>query len=165
MDKKTTYQRKLFSANEKEVIDVLHILKENGYPEIIPDIIKVYIENNSLLVKEQALYILNNLKDKEAVPYFIKGIELSIHSELRPHLISACWQNGLDFSSYLSYFIKVVAFENIESAIEAYSVIESNIALLKKEQQVELKNEIKDISKTNRLKNVELFNEIIKLAC
>ena len=163
MDKKTTYQRKLFSSNAKEVIVVLDSLKENGYAEIIPDIIKVYIENPSDEVKEQALFILNNLKDKESVPYFIKGLEQSKNSVLRANIISACWQNGLDFSPYLSIFIHIVANENVETAIEAFSVLESNVALLNEKQIDLLKKESEKIYNTKGLQNKELFREVMKL--
>lgn len=163
MDKKTTYQRLLFSGKENEVIETLNTLNDKGYPEIIPDIIKVYLENPSPSVKENALFILNNLKDKASVSYFMKGLELSMNNDLRPHVISACWQNGLDFSPFLTHFIKIIVSENFDSAIEAYSVIESNVSLLDDKDLLILRKETEKISKQKDLKNLILFKEVQKL--
>ena len=163
MDRKITLRRKLFSSDEKEVLETLNILTEKGYPEIVPDIIKLFMDNTSLKVKEQALFILNNLKDKTSVPYFIEGLQSSKKTKSNSSLISSCWQNGLDFSPYLSFFTKITALENIETAIEAYSVIESNISLLSDEELKNHKKEFEKICKMKDLKNKKLLDEIRKL--
>ncbi len=160
MNTKITLRRKLFSSNEKEVLETLNILTEKGYPEIVPDIIKLFIENPSWNVKDQAIFILNNLKDKSSVPYFIEGLKSSGKTKCNGQLISSCWQNGLDFSPYLSFFTEIIAIENIEIAIEAYSVIESNISLLSDEKLENYKKEFEKICKTKNVKNKNLLEEI-----
>ena len=159
MNAKLTFQRKLFSSNEKEVLETLNILTEKGYPEIVTDIIKVFIEHPSAEVKNSAVFILNNLKEKASVPHFMEGLKTSKNSS-HALLVSACWQNGLDFSPYLSFFTEIIAREEIEIAIEAYSVIESNISLLSDEDLENYKKEFDKICKMKTVKNKNLLDEI-----
>jgi hypothetical protein len=163
MEKKTTYIRQLFSTDEKEVLAALAHLTENGYPEIAADLTKLYSETSSLVVKENTIYILNNLKNKNSVSHFIKGLKLVQNKESRINLISACWQNGLDYSIYLDYFIDIVATESINHAIEAFSVIECNLPLLDNESLKKLKTHIINVRKSNKIENLKLFEEIEKL--
>jgi hypothetical protein len=163
MDRKTTYQRKIFSSNEKEVLSALSSISEKGYVEIVSDLIKLYSETQSGLIKEKTIFILNNLKDKHSVKYFMDGLQIVKNIEARVQLISACWQNGLDFSSYLFYFTDIIALESINHAIEAFSVIESNISLLSEKQINDLKSYIKAFRKKNVIKNQSLFAEVEKM--
>jgi hypothetical protein len=163
MDRKTTFQRKIFSANEKEVLNVLSHISEKGYPEIVTDLITLYSKTNSLLIKEQTIFILNNLKNKNSAEHFMKGLQSVKNNEIKNHLISACWQNGLDFSPYLSYFTDIIANDDINNAIEAFSVIENNISLLSEKQIKTLKSHLIKTRKNKVINNVRLFEEIEKL--
>ena len=60
----------------------------------------------------------------EAVPALVEAIENSKYSSLRPLLVSACWQNGLDYSAHIPVFVKIALEDNLECAIEAVSVME-----------------------------------------
>lgn len=163
MEKKTTYIRQLFSANEKEVLAALAHLTENGYPEIATDLIKLYSETTSSLIKENTIYILNNLKNKNSVYYFVKGLKLVQNKEARINLISACWQNGLDYSIYLDYFVDIIANESINHAIEAFSVLECNLTLLNNETLGKLKTHTVNVRKSKKIENLNLFLEVEKM--
>ena len=163
MERKINYQRKLFSSKTNEVLESLNAIQNNGYPEIIPDIIKVYVENENEEIKQNALFILNNLKEKESVSYFMDGLKFSENSDLRVNVISACWQNGLDFSSYIPTFLNILTEENIETAIEAYSVIESNIPLLSEDHLLELRKKTEELSLQPNSRNIELLLEVKKI--
>lgn len=163
MDRKTTFQRKLFSANEKKVLSTLSNISEKGYSEIVTDLIKLYSETSSQTIKDQTLFIFNNLKDKNSVEFFIQGLKKVKNDDIRIPLISACWQNGLDFSPFLSYFSDIIANENINHAIEAFSVIESNISLLSEKQIESLKNHVIKTREKGNIANMSLFEEVEKL--
>ena len=40
-------------------------------------------------------------------------------------LLTACWQNGLDFSTFLPVFIDLIIHEDWEIAFEAFTVIDN----------------------------------------
>jgi len=165
MNRKINFQRKIFSTNEKEVLSALSHISEKGYSEIVTDLITLYSETKSEPIKEQTIFILNNLKDKNSVEYFMKGLQTVINNEIRTHLISACWQNGLDYSPYLSCFSDIIAKEDINNAIEAFSVIESNISLLSEKQIEILKNHLFNTRKKGDINNLKLFEEVEKMLC
>ncbi|MBI5541770.1 MAG: hypothetical protein HY951_17045 [Bacteroidia bacterium] len=163
MNHKINLQRKLFSTNEKEVIEVLKNISEKGYPEIVTDLIGLYSSTTFESVKSKIYYILSNLKDKNSVSYFMDGLKLQTDSEIRNQLISACWQNGLDFSEHLEYFIEVISKENMFNSIEAFSVIESNYTSLEENKLAELRNHLKEIIKTTSEENMKLLIEVESL--
>jgi hypothetical protein len=163
MDRKTTFQRKIFSSNEKEVLKALSLISEKGYPEIITDIISLFTQSKSKLIKEQILFILNNLKNKNSVEHFMKGLLSIKNNEIKNPLISACWQNGLDFSPFLSCFADIIVKDDINNAIEAFSVIENNISLLSEKQIKTFKNYLIKTRKESEINNVSLFEEVEKL--
>jgi hypothetical protein len=163
MNKLTTYKRNLFSNNENEVLDTLYLLRDNGYPELIPDLFRVYTNNLSIKVKDEIMFLLNNVKNKEAVPYFIQGLEENMNNPFRHKFIESCWQNGLDFSLYISFFIKIVANEPFENAFEAFTVIENNCKLAIEEMIVDMKRIIDSIIKENSQNNKALMIELQKL--
>jgi hypothetical protein len=163
MDKKTIYIRQLFSSNEKEVLAALSHITEKGYPEIATDLIKLYSETSSSLIKEHTIYILNNLKNKDSVAHIIKGIKRVQNKDARLNLISACWQNGLNYTDHLDYFINIIASESIHHAIEAFTVIECNFSLLNNEQLNKFKKHILKVKKSNKIENSKLFAETEKM--
>jgi len=163
MDKKTTYIRQLFSSDEKEVMAALSHITEKGYPEIATDLIKLYSETPSSLVKETTIYILNNLKNKNSVIHFVKGLIQVQNKDARIDLISACWQNGLNYSDHLDYFIDIIATESIHHAIEAFTVIECNFSQLNNKQMNKFKKHLIKVRKSKKIKNSKLFAEIEKM--
>lgn len=163
MDHKITLQRKLFSSNEKEVIEVLKNISEKGYPEIVTDLIGLYSSTKFESVKNQIYFILANLKDKNSVSYFMDGLKLETNPDIRTQLISACWQNGLDFSKYLEYFIEVIAKENMFNSIEAFSVIEGNYTNLEEDELTKLRSFAKKLKKITVQENLKLLSEVESL--
>lgn len=160
MTHKINLQRKLFSTNEKEVIEVLKNISEIGYPEIITDLIGLYSSSQFENVKNQIYFILSNLKDKNSVSYFIHGLKLETNPEIRTQLISACWQNGLDYSDYLEYFIEIISKESMFNSIEAFSVIEGNYTNLEESKLIELRSFVKKIKKETVEENLKLLSEV-----
>lgn len=163
MNHKINLQRKLFSTNETEVLEVLKNISEKGYPEIVTDLIGLYSSTSFESVKSKIYFILSNLKDKNSVSFFIDGLKLQTNTEIRNQLISACWQNGLDFSEYLKYFIEVISKENMFNSIEAFSVIEGNFTNLEENKLLELRNHLKEIKKTTSEENLKLLIEVENL--
>ena len=163
MNQKITLQRKLFSTNEKEVLDVLKNISEKGYSEIVTDLISLFASSQFENVRKQTYFILSNLKDKNSVLYFMDGLKLQPESEARTQLISACWQNGLDFSNYLEYFIEIISKESMFNSIEAFSVIEGNYTNLEEDKIIELRKITKKIIKDTKGENLKLLLEVESL--
>jgi hypothetical protein len=55
----------------------------------------------------------------------MRAIEDDKYKGIRKTILTACWQNGLDFSTFLPVFIDLVIHEDWETAFEAFTVIDN----------------------------------------
>lgn len=55
----------------------------------------------------------------------MRAIEDDRLKAIRKQLLTACWQNGLDFSTFVPVFIDQVINEDWETAFEAFTVIDN----------------------------------------
>lgn len=69
--------------------------------------------------------LLGSVKDKESVNSFMRAIENDKYKSIRKEILTACWQNGLDFSAFLPVFIDFIIREDWEIAFEAFTVIDN----------------------------------------
>jgi hypothetical protein len=65
------------------------------------------------------------VKDKESVNSFVRAIENDKYKGIRKSILTACWHNGLDFSTFLPVFIDLIIHEDWEIAFEAFTVADN----------------------------------------
>jgi len=118
----------LQSGKERIIVDTIRQLYINGTAEILPHLFKLYFTTASKMIRTEILSLLNDLKDKKSGPYFIEAVRTYKGQENYQKIVSACWQNGLDFSNDLKIFIDLVIEQDLLTAIEAFSVVEGNIS-------------------------------------
>jgi hypothetical protein len=56
----------------------------------------------------------------------IEAIQNQKYAPELKELVSSCWENGLNYSNYLSLFIDLLIENDLEVAFEAYTVIMNN---------------------------------------
>jgi hypothetical protein len=116
---------KLLSPNENEVLTVLSELKETGNTNILPIIIDLYSTTESNLVKSSIYNILAELKHTDSIAILIHAIENPKYFSIREDLVKTCWENGLNFSPYISTFVDLVINGDYMTSFEAFTVIEN----------------------------------------
>ncbi|MDP3434327.1 MAG: hypothetical protein Q8T04_15375, partial [Bacteroidota bacterium] len=67
--------------------------------------------------------IFANLKDKDSVPLLIEAIQNQKYAPELKLLVSGCWENGLNYTNYLSLFVDLLIRQDFPVAFEAYTVI------------------------------------------
>ncbi|PIP54834.1 MAG: hypothetical protein COX07_03155 [Bacteroidetes bacterium CG23_combo_of_CG06-09_8_20_14_all_32_9] len=165
MNHKISLHKKLFSANEKEVIYTLKNISKKKYFELVTNLIDLFAKSTSKNIKNEVFNILINLKDNNSVKYFMEGLIKQTDANVRLQLISACWQNGLNYSPYINYFIEIICNESITHAIEAYSVIEMNYMKLDEKQLSIFKENVKKLKNQSSGENLKLLIEVESLVC
>lgn len=118
-------QANLFSANTAVVISALNTLKEKGNSAYLPLLFDLLNSNPEEAIEKEILFILDNLKMKDAVPYIAEALQNDKYLPIRKKLTMACWENGLDYSNYLPVFVNLVINEKWETGFEAFTVIEN----------------------------------------
>jgi HEAT repeat protein len=116
---------KLNSGNESEILHAIDKIRVSGKPEYLPYLMPLLNKTSPVIVKDMALELLGDLKDPKAIPYLIDAINNEDLILCRKELVACCWQNGLDFSIQLPFFVDLVINNEFEIAFEAFTVIEN----------------------------------------
>ena len=114
---------KLNSENSNTAIQAISELKETGNAHYVPVLIELLHSTNNPEIKSNITLLLAELKQSDAIPLIIDAIENKKYANELKQLVSACWENGMDYSLHLPLFIDLVIEHNLNVAFEAYTVI------------------------------------------
>lgn len=115
----------LTSENEDIVLKTVNNLRSSGSANYLPILVDTLMNTSSEEVRKTVLSLFGELKDKASVEVLMDMIVDNHYLPVRKELITSCWQNGLDFSPYLSQFVDWVIETDMEIAFEAFTVIEN----------------------------------------
>lgn len=154
----------LRSGDESVIISSIEKLRTAGNKELIHDIVSILKTKPGENVETTIFSFLNDLKDQECVDEYMGFVQKNYDGPYRKQLISACWQNGLNYSKYLSFFTKQVLSTDFEVSIEAFSVVEENVEHLSPlERRIlgdEIRSSIPNVSKDKTALVKELLSVI-----
>lgn len=115
----------LRSGNTSAIIDTIQEIREKGSITILPELFDLLLGSENDEIIKSCSSLLNDLKNKESVQYLVKALKDEKYEPVRHILVSACWQNGLDYHEEFQLFTEIVLNDNYAAAIEAFTVIES----------------------------------------
>ena len=154
---------KLQSADTGIVLEAIQRVKESSTVNIIPHLFELINENTQNIIKKDILQVICDIKDRNAVPVLINEISTKDFGFDTAEVIATFWQSRLDFSKYLSTFIKIFIERDYQTALEAFTVVEESLYNINRDIQQEcihiLQSNVKHISKEKQ----PLFNEMLKL--
>jgi len=115
----------LFSTNTDVVMAAIEAIQNKGNKLYIPILFDLLNSSPAPEIETEIKNLLGTVKDKESINSFMRAIEDERYKNIRKSILVACWQNGLDFSTFLSVFIDLVIIEEWEIAFEAFTVIDN----------------------------------------
>ncbi len=118
-------KKDLFSANSEIVISAIETIKKKGNKLYIPILFDLLNSSPEVEIETEIKSLLETVKDKESINSFMRAIEDDKYKSIRKSILIACWQNGLDFSTFLPVFIDLIIKEDWEIAFEAFTVIDN----------------------------------------
>ena len=113
----------LQSADSNVVIDALDELRVSGKTSDIPILVEMLHQSQNQEIKAKIVGIFANLKEKDTVPLMIEAIQNQKYAPELKQLVSSCWENGLNYTNYLSLFVDLLIRHDFLVAFEAYTVI------------------------------------------
>lgn len=116
---------RLNSPSEEVVLQTLQELRSTGSPAYIPVLAEMLLAGKGEEIRDGILSLMGELKEKESAQVLVETIQNDHFLPVRKELITACWQNGLDYSPWLSQFVDWVIQHEMEIAFEAFTVIEN----------------------------------------
>ncbi len=115
--------QQLASTDFEIVLQALDKLRNAGNTSYLPNLFALFRSDVPAEVKSKVRELLADVKKKEMVELLVDAIKNPVYAEGRAEIVSLCWQNGLDFTAYLSSFVDLLLGDNLLVAFEAYTVI------------------------------------------
>jgi len=128
MDKKDLDKKlknDIFSANTQVALSALNIIKERGNKSYLPILFDLLLSFPEKELEKEIKNVLGTIKQKDSVPVFVEALKKNKYKPIRKTILTACWQNGLDFKEHLLIFAELVIEEDWETGFEAFTVIEN----------------------------------------
>ncbi len=133
----------LQSGNSQTALKAIKKISESGNSAYLPKMIELFCQTDDSEIKKQISKLLSELKHRDAVPFLIEAIENHRKDpELQP-IVSACWENGLDYSNHLSLFVDLIIEGDFMLAFEAHTVITNMYGRISQEIVEKESNKIK----------------------
>lgn len=113
----------LESADSLKVIETLEELRVSGKVSDIPLLIELLHLSQNPEIKSKIADLFANLKESDAIPLIVEAIQDQKYAPELKELVASCWENGLDYSNYLTLFVNLLIDSEFLVAFEAYTVI------------------------------------------
>lgn len=113
----------LQSADSLKVIETLEELRVSGKVSDIPFLIELLHLTQNPEVKSKITDLFASLKESDAIPLIVEAIQSQKYAPELKELVASCWENGLDYSNYLTLFVDLLIDSEFLVAFEAYTVI------------------------------------------
>jgi len=136
----------LCSEKESRIMEALEEFLIFGNAQILPEFISFIFKDSSEHYRDHAFRILNDIKDTEAIPVLAEALHQYRGKKDYSYLVSSCWQNGMDFSPYIQQFMDIMIKDELNVAIEAFSVIEENFHHLENTEKQDILNTLRENS-------------------
>jgi hypothetical protein len=130
------------SGNAELVDHALEEIKSKGDSTYIIPLIDFLHKSIPKEFKEKVLNLFSELKHEDVVDQLIESMKSVKDLEILERLVASCWQNGLNYSKHLSYFIQLVIDQEFQIAFEAFTVVENMYGKIEDKEESELKIKI-----------------------
>jgi len=153
----------LQSEDSLLVIKTIKELRETGNSSYIPVLIELLHSTDNPEIKQKIIRLLGELKYSDAIPRIVDAIQDKKYASELKELVSVCWENGLDFSQYLSLFVDLVIESEFMVAFEAFTVIENMSGKIDDAYKAEQVEKIKAAMATAPAEKMSLLEDLEKI--
>ena len=151
----------LESANSVKVIETLEELRSSGKASDVPLLIELLHLTNDPEIKSKITELFNTLKESDAIPLIIDAIQNQKYAPELKELVASCWENGLDYSNYLTLFVDLLIESEFMVAFEAYTVITNMVAKID-QQKIDIEiDKLEEALKSTTEQKRELILDVI----
>ncbi len=124
-DKLSRLKSAIKTSNQELIDHALEEIKTKGDESYIIPLITFLHQTSSKEVKEIIYHLFNDLKHENSVDQLIHELENEKDLDILERLVASCWQNGLNYSKHLPFFVQLIINQEFQIAFEAFTVIEN----------------------------------------
>ncbi|MCK4919490.1 MAG: hypothetical protein KAS71_00500 [Bacteroidales bacterium] len=141
--------KRLQSEDDILVKKTITELRDKGSNELIPELGNLLKNKATEEISTSVISFFRDLKLQDSVPAFVQVLKESKELPEFSSLVSAAWENGLDYSEHLEFFINLILDEDFIIAMESFTVVEENVENLNQQKRIQFSKYI-----TKRMKFV-----------
>ena len=141
-DKLNHLKSAIKSANPELIDHALEEIKNKGDHTFVTPLIELLHQNLSRELREKIFMLFVDLKNENSVDQLVSDLKIETDLDILERLVAACWQNGLNFSMHLPYFVDLVIDQEFQIAFEAFTVIENMYGKIEVDIEVLLTDKI-----------------------
>jgi hypothetical protein len=116
--------KQLDQTAEQALLEALEFVRQEGTNKLLMKSIHVLQSTQNKQVQKKIISLLEDLNQDESVEVIAETLEQEEFASIHPILLSACWKNGRNYSTYLPVFIHHFIQQPFEVAFDAFTVIE-----------------------------------------
>lgn len=113
------------SKSKEQILRGIDLFRLDGKIDELEEIFVMMSNSEDEDIIHKASLLLSDIKDPAAVNLFVQAIKNKNFHSIQKTIVMACWQTGLDFSKYLGVFNELVREADLETGIEALTVVEN----------------------------------------
>lgn len=125
LDKLNRLKTAIKTGNPELIDHAFEEIKTKGDHSYIAPLIQLLHTSVTKETKELVYLLFSDLKDENSVDQLIDELKLEQDPDILARLVSTCWQNGLNYSKHLPYFVSLIIEQEFLIAFEAFTVIEN----------------------------------------
>jgi len=115
----------LTEASDEQKLEALADIRENGSLQVLPYVIDLLISSKNEEIRASVIGLLQDIKEQAAVNYLVNAMKDAKYASVLPSLVECCWENGLNYSADLQFFIDIVITGDFKLSFDAFTVIEN----------------------------------------
>ena len=138
-NKRKELEHILTGGNFVKITAAINALREEApFIGAVNLLISYFNNTDNDSVKRLIRDFMNDLRDQSSCREVVEEIRKDLKPETMRMAISSCWQSGLDYSEFTNDFAGLFLSSDYMTAIECFTVIESNADKLDRSKKDEL---------------------------
>lgn len=125
LDKLNRLKTAIKSGNPELMDHALDEIKNKGDETYIAPLVAFIHQNLTSVVKDKIYQLFIDLKHENSVDPLVDELKNENDPYILERMVATCWQNGLNYSKHLPFFVQLVIDQEFQIAFEAFTVIEN----------------------------------------
>ncbi len=138
LDQLTRLRTAVKSGNQELIDHALEEIKQKGDSSYIALLIEFLHHKLTGEVTEKIFQLFVDLKHQDSIDQLISEMRKEADLDILVRLVACCWQNGLNYSKHLSYFVDLVLEQEFQIAFEAFTVVENMYGKIEGDTEIKL---------------------------
>lgn len=124
-DKLNRLKSAIKTGNPELIDHALDEIKEKGDDSYIAPLVEFLHQSKANEIQEKIYLLFVDLKHEDSVNQLINEMKNEKDLDILARLVASCWQNGLNYSKHLPYFVQLIIDQEFQIAFEAFTVVEN----------------------------------------